>query len=148
MQRDIHQTWFFAHTLEEVWDCFTEPDLMAQWLMPSDFKPIVGHRFRFEQKPKVKMGWDGITYCEVLEIVPLKKLVISWKGGPKPGVISLDSVVSWELKSVKGGTQVVLSHTGFKGFVNYLSSMVMDKGWQNKVRTRLENLLLVKYHAK
>ncbi len=87
------------------------------------------------------MGWDGITYCEVLEILPFKRLVISWKGGPKPGVISLDSIVTWELKEMKDGTQVVFSHTGFKGFMNYLSSMVMDKGWQNKIRVRLEKLL-------
>jgi len=147
MQRDIHQTWFFAHTPEEVWACLTDPDLMEQWLMPSDFKPVVGHQFKFVSKPKVKMGWDGITYCEVLEIVPLKKLVFSWKGGPKPGVISLDSQVSWELKEVKGGTQLVLAHTGFRGFMNYISSMVMDKGWQNKIRARLEKLLTTGNHG-
>ena len=53
--------------------------LLSQWLMENDIQPTVGHRFNFRAKP---MGdWDGIVYCEVLEVDEPNRLVYGWKGG-------------------------------------------------------------------
>jgi len=37
---------------------------MADWLMPNDFQPRLGHKFQFRTKPAP--GFDGIVNCEVV----------------------------------------------------------------------------------
>jgi len=140
MQRDIRQQWFFNHLPETVWKFLTDPDLLAQWLMENDFKPIVGHEFKFVTRPKIKMGFDGIVYCEVLEVQPFKKLSYSWKGGSN-GKITLDSVVTWTLTEKDGGTEVLLEQTGFKGLKNYLAYVFMNMGWKVKLQKRILSLI-------
>src|SRR5258708_5202344 len=104
MQKDIKHTWFLPHSKEKVWHFLTDSELIAQWLMKNDFKPMVGHQFQFHSKPLVNVGFDGNVYCEVKEVVPFKKLVYSWKGGPGKGKITLDSVVIWTLIEKENGT--------------------------------------------
>jgi uncharacterized protein YndB with AHSA1/START domain len=141
MKRDLIIKWYFPHTVEKVWECLTDADLLGQWLMKNDFKPMVGHKFRFHGKPLPKMGWDGIVYCEVLEIVPNQKLVYNWKGGPKPGVIELDTLLTWTLSADGDGTRLVLEHSGFSGFKNMISSLFMERGWKKGIPRRLAKLL-------
>lgn len=138
MERDIRHTWFLPHSPETVWDYLTIPELLAQWLMESDFQPIVGHKFMFNTKPKVKLGFDGMIYCEVLEVNPLKKLVYSWKGGPGKGKISLDSIVTWTLIPKNNGTELQLVHSGFKGMRNYIPYLIMNKGWQKIIKRLID----------
>ena len=72
---------FFPHPPEKVWRALTDPELLASWLMPNDFAPAAGHKFRFRSRP---MGdWDGVVDCEVLEIEPHRILRYSWEGGAK-----------------------------------------------------------------
>jgi uncharacterized protein YndB with AHSA1/START domain len=97
--------------------------------MPNDFKPIVGHKFQLKAKPKIKFGFDGTVYCEVLEIIPNEKLVYSWKGGLVKEKPSLDSIVIWTLTSSNNGTVLLLEHKGFKGVKNYLAYLIMNMGW-------------------
>ncbi|MFN8286649.1 MAG: SRPBCC domain-containing protein [Chitinophagales bacterium] len=139
MQRDIHLKWFFPHTVEEVWACLTDSELMGEWLMKNNFKPVVGHKFEFRHK--ARGGWNGIAYCEVLELLPNEKLVYSWKGGPSDGVITLDSVLTWTLTKTANGTELHLAHTGFKGVKNYFVSFIMEKGWQKIIGRRFTSLL-------
>jgi len=141
MQRDLVIKWYFAHPAEKVWRYLTDADLVSQWLMKNDFKPVVGHKFQFHSKPLPKMGWDGIVYCEVLEIIPHQKLVYNWKGGPRPGVIELDTVLTWTLSADGDGTRLVLEHSGFKGFKNMISSLFMERGWKKGIPRRLAKLL-------
>jgi uncharacterized protein YndB with AHSA1/START domain len=141
MQRDLVIKWFFPHPAEKVWECLTTPELISQWLMKNDFKPIVGHKFQFHTRPIPKMGFDGIVYCEVLEIIPDKKLVYTWQGGPKPGVIRLDTVLTWTLTPGAEGTTLLLEHTGFKGLQNYLTSIFLERGWKKNVARRFTKIL-------
>jgi uncharacterized protein YndB with AHSA1/START domain len=141
MQRDLVIKWFFPHPPEKVWECLTDPVLVNQWLMKNDFMPVVGHKFQFHGKPLPKMRWDGIVYCEVLEVVPGQKLVYSWKGGPKPGVIGLDTLLTWTLSAREGGTEMILEHSGFKGFKNYLASIFMESGWKKGIQRRFDKVL-------
>lgn len=142
MQKNIVQKWFFQQQPEIVWEFLTDPKLISQWLMENDFKPIVGHKFNFYSKPKIKFGFDGIVYCEVLEVQPYKKLAYSWKGGPGNGKITLDSIVTWTLVTRETGTELQLEHTGFKGIKNYFAYLGMNKGWGSKIKDRLEKILL------
>ncbi|MBX3254139.1 MAG: SRPBCC domain-containing protein [Chitinophagaceae bacterium] len=129
MSKEIKHQFTFTQSPEAVWEYLTNPDLLAQWLMPNNFKPIVGHKFQFGTKPKLKLGFDGRIYCEVLEIVPYRKLVYSWKGGLSKEKPSLDSIVTWTLTPINSGTIVTLEHKGFKGIKNYLAYFIMNKGW-------------------
>ena len=147
MQRDIKQTWFFEQSAEMVWKFLTDPDLLSQWLMKNDFKPEVGHKFMFTSKPLVNFGFDGNVYCQVLEVVPAKKLSYSWKGGPGKGKITLDSVVTWTLVPKNNGTELQLEHAGFKGMKNFMAYIAMGKGWSGKIRKRLGELLKEHAHA-
>lgn len=140
MQRSIKHEFTFDQPPEVVWQCLTDPELLAQWLMPNDFKAIVGHKFQFGAKPKFPLGFDGRIYCEVLEIIPLKKLVYSWKGGMSKENPSLDSIVVWTLTPAENGTLLCLEHKGFNGMKNYLAYIIMTKGWA-KIGKRLLNRL-------
>ena len=141
MQRDIKHTWFFNHCPELVWEFLTDSQLLSQWLMQNDFKPVVGHKFQFHTKPLGKVKFDGIVFCEVLEVEPLKKLSYSWKGGGGNGKIRLDSVVTWTLTQKENGTELLLEHTGFKGIENYLAYFFMNEGWRTKIPRRLGQLM-------
>lgn len=136
MQRDIKHQFTFPQPAEVVWDYLTKSELLAQWLMPNDFQLKVGHKFKLMAKPKTKFGFDGTVYCEVLEIIPCKKLVYSWRGGMSKENPSLDSIVVWTLTATDKGTTLLLEHKGFKGIKNYLAYVIMNMGWA-KIGKRL-----------
>jgi uncharacterized protein YndB with AHSA1/START domain len=136
MEREIRHQFFLPSPPEVVWDYLTKPELLAQWLMESNIQPLPGYKFQFKTKPRIKSGFDGTVYCEILEIVPYKRLSYSWKGGPGPGKITLDSVVIWTLTRNKDGTDLFLQHKGFKGLKNYFTYIIMNMGW-SKIGKRL-----------
>lgn len=91
----------FAHRPEKLWRALTQPHLMAEWLMESDFAPSVGHRFRFTA------DWGGVD-CEVKEIEPERSLSYSWDA------YGLESTVTWTLTPTASGTQLRMEQTGFR----------------------------------
>jgi len=139
--KSIKHTFFYSHKPEIVWDYLTKSDLMAEWLMPNDFKPIVGNEFQFRAKPMPNFNFDGIIYCKVLELVPNKKLVYTWKGGPNSGKTTLDSTVMWTLMPKDKGTELLLEHNGFATDEAMLQIFsVMDTGWLQNIK-KIANLL-------
>lgn len=143
--RLIRHQFSFSQPPETVWEFLTDPGLLAQWLMPNDFKPVVGHRFQFRTKPKLRLHFNGYIFCEVLEIIPYQKLVYSWKGGMSQEDPTLDSVVTWALiRSESGGTILTLEHKGFKGLKNYLAYFIMNTGWK-KIGKRMNQLITNRY---
>jgi uncharacterized protein YndB with AHSA1/START domain len=131
MKRDIHLEWTYPQPVEDVWHCLTTAEHIEQWLMPNDFKLVLGHKFQFRSKPVP--GWSGIVDCEVLEIVPNKKLSYSWVSGPKPGSKDISTVVTWELTPIKSGTRLTLAHTGFTGFRAWMTSYLLGSGWKSGI---------------
>jgi uncharacterized protein YndB with AHSA1/START domain len=113
-----------------VWKTLTTAALIARWLMPNDFAPVIGKRFTFRTKP---MGdWDGVVNCEVLEVEPNRKLVYSWKGGSDSNArygTKLDTLVTWTLTPVAGGTRLRLVHAGFRSPGNDFAFDAMSPGW-------------------
>jgi uncharacterized protein YndB with AHSA1/START domain len=115
---------------EKIWRTLTRSDLIAKWLMPNDFAPVIGHRFTFRTAP---LGdWDGIVHCEVLACEPPILLRYSWKGGAddNPAYGSrLNSEVTWTLTPVEGGTHVRMVHDGFVFPGNQFAFDAMSPGW-------------------
>lgn len=112
-----------------VWAALTDPDALADWLMPNDFAPRVGHRFTFRTDPAP--GFDGIVRCEVLELVERERLRFSWVGGP------LDTTVTFTLADDPGGTRLVLEHEGFEGLRTLVPRIVLGFGWRRLLAKRL-----------
>ncbi|MEJ6979550.1 SRPBCC domain-containing protein [Pedobacter sp. P351] len=140
MQRDIRHQFYFPQPPEIVWEYLTKTELIAQWLMENDFTPLKGHKFQLKTRPKIKLGFDGTVYCEVLEFDYLRRLSYSWKGGISTDKPTLDSVVIWTLSPASGGTELLLEHTGFNGIKNYLAFIIMNMGWL-KIGKRLSGHL-------
>lgn len=148
MKRDIILKWFHPYPAEEVWECLTNAELISQWLMKTDFKPVPGHKFRFVTTPKPAFKWNGIVYCEVTELVPFKKLSFTWRSGPEEGVVTMDTVVTWILEPKDNGTELTLEHKGFGGMKNVLVSFMMEKGWKKHIAKRFADILKNDVHAK
>jgi uncharacterized protein YndB with AHSA1/START domain len=144
MTNTIKHQFFFPHPKETVWEYLTNSELLEQWLMKNDFQPVVGREFQFRTNPIPSLDFDGICYCKVLEIIPYKKLSYSWKGGPGPGEITLDSVVVWELVPNEKGTELFLEHRGFKEANNHFYTG-MSNGWLKNVQ-KIMNLLTPAQH--
>ena len=118
------------YAADRIWRTLTTRELIGKWLMPNDFAPQVGHTFTFRTRP---MGdWDGVVDCEVLACEPPRLLRYSWKGGSdsNPAYGSrLDSVVTWTLTPVEGGTHLRMVHDGFVFPGNRFAFDAMSPGW-------------------
>ena len=116
--------------MDKIWRTLTSSELLMKWLMPNDFQLTIGHKFSFRTKP---IGdWDGVVQCEVLACDPPHLLRYSWKGGAdsNPDYGSrLDSVVTWTLTVVEGGTHVRMVHDGFVMPDNRFAFDMMSPGW-------------------
>nr|WP_238933302.1 SRPBCC domain-containing protein [Sulfitobacter mediterraneus] len=88
------------HTPEKVWRALTQAPLMEDWLMKTDFKPEVGHRFDLEA------DWGKVS-CEVLTVEPHERLSYTWAAH------GLESVVTWTLTETAAGTHLKMEQSGF-----------------------------------
>lgn len=120
---------------KKVWAMLTTADMIGRWLMePTGFAPTKGARFTFQTTPAG--AWDGIIQCEVLEVIPNKRFSFAWRGGDdsNPGYGSrLDTIVTWTLAEVPGGTRLRLVHSGFHLPRNDTAYSRMSTGWTNVV---------------
>jgi uncharacterized protein YndB with AHSA1/START domain len=84
-----------------VWRALTQPELMAEWLMKTDFAPEPGHAFSFTS--------EVVTVdCEVIEIEPETRLTYSWTA------FDLVSTVSWTLTATATGCNLKMEQVGFR----------------------------------
>ena len=86
---------------EKIWRALTQPHLIEEWLMKSDFKPAVDHRFSF------RADWGSVD-CQVMAIEPNKTLSYTWAAH------GLDSVVTWTLTPTGSGTLLRMEQAGFR----------------------------------
>ena len=128
----VHFIRRLPHPPEKVWRALTEPELIARWLMPNDFKLAVGHRFTFQApQPIPQAGFGGVGHSEVLAFEPEKMLRIAWRAAPED-LSELDSTVTFTLEPEGQGTRLFLEHTGFDPDDPYqqMSRRFMGTGWQ------------------
>jgi len=126
---------------EQVWRALTDPSLLEVWLMPNNIRAEVGARFQFRTAPAP--GRSGIVECEVLEVVPHRLLVYSWRGGSKATEgygHQVDTVVTWRLTPLEnGGTRLHLEHSGFDP--DSFAFKAMGQGWKRKVSEKIQRVL-------
>jgi uncharacterized protein YndB with AHSA1/START domain len=130
------------HSPAMVWKVIANGDLIKLWLMPSTgFAAVKGTRFTFQTTPGGE--WDGVIHCEVLDAVPDQRLVYSWKGGHPKNVgygATLDTLVTFTLTAVPGGTKLRLVHAGFAIPANDGAYKGMSEGWKKIVQHRIGEL--------
>jgi uncharacterized protein YndB with AHSA1/START domain len=126
----------FPHTPETIWKTLTSGDLMGRWLhmKPSGFAAVTGTRFTYQTTPAG--AWDGVIHCQVLEAVTNERLVYSWQGGHEGNIgygSRLDTVVTFTLARVEGGTRLRVVHSGFALPHNDTAFRNMSGGWKKVV---------------
>lgn len=95
VERDV------PHPPEKIWRALTQSHLIGEWLMKTEFKPEMGHRFRFTA------DWGEVA-CEVRAVEEHKLLEYSWDAG------DLRSVVTWTLAPTDTGTRLRMEQAGFR----------------------------------
>ena len=90
-----------AHPPEKIWRALTQPQLIEEWLMKNDFKPVVEHRFN------LRADWGAVD-CQVLVVEPNKSLSYTW------AAYGLESVVTWTLSPTSTGTHLRMEQAGFR----------------------------------
>ena len=61
MKRDLHFEVVYLLPPEKVWRALADCEAIAQWLMPNDFAPRVGHKFQFRTSPSSKLSYPWRT---------------------------------------------------------------------------------------
>ena len=112
---------YFETAIEALWEAIATSAGLAEWLMPNDFEPRVGHRFNF----RCEGHGRGRIESEVLECSPPKRLVLTWidtdEGEPMR--------VEIDLRPQDSGTLLTLRHTGPTEPSNAHS---LENGWPRK----------------
>jgi uncharacterized protein YndB with AHSA1/START domain len=108
MRFDIAFERTYPHPIMEVWKALTDPALLGEWLMESNFMPIVGRAFSM---------WcddgDGGTdhyRCKVLACDPPHGMRWSWvlDGAQHLGATE----VEFRLEETDNGTRLTIRHSG------------------------------------
>ncbi|MBS0220048.1 MAG: SRPBCC domain-containing protein [Proteobacteria bacterium] len=89
------------HPPEKIWRALTQPHLIEEWLMKTDFKPAADHRF------SLRGDWGSVD-CKVVEIEPHRTLSYTW------AAMGLESVVTWTLTPTRTGTHLRMEQVGFR----------------------------------
>jgi uncharacterized protein YndB with AHSA1/START domain len=130
--REIVVDEVFPHAPATVWKTLATSALMGRWLnmTPTGYEPVVGNRFTYKTSPAG--AWDGTIRCEVIEVVPGERLSYSWKGGDEANIgygSRLDTIVTFTLEEVDGGTRLRVVHSGFVLPRNETAYSNMSGGW-------------------
>jgi uncharacterized protein YndB with AHSA1/START domain len=139
--RTIRKEVVLPHPPEDVWLALTDPQALAEWLMPNNFEPVVGRKFRFHVDP-MPGPYPGGSECEVLEVDAPRRLVYTWaclrkdqtKPHPPP------TTVTWTLTPEPGGTRLVLEHSGFE-YESFWLRVSMNMGWGRMIKKLLPRVL-------
>lgn len=115
---------------ERVWRALTEPEALSQWLLPTDFQPMIGFRFRLDRP-----GQEPIS-GKVLEVEEGTLLSYIWDD-PEDG----ESLVVWRLDPTDGGTRVRIEHQVLETPPVTCLALNMYFNWRYKLRYSLPRLL-------
>lgn len=134
---------FLAHPPAKVWRALTEPELLARWLMPSDFRLEVGHRYTIDAKAVSATGFSGSIAAEVLAFEMEPMLRVGWHDADPNAEHGADWTITWTLEPEGRGTRLFLEHTGFEPDhpLEQKARTIMDAGWRSHVMRRIDEVL-------
>lgn len=136
MNYDVRLEQLYPFPPERVWHALTDSAALAQWLMPNDFVPRIGHRFQFRSTPMP--GWRGFVQCEVIKLEPPRKLAYTWIGDDdwvEP------SIVQWTLEPRGTGTLLRLEHTGLQEPWGRELQAMLQQGWKKMLEKKLPEVV-------
>lgn len=133
----------FSHGVQSVWTALTDPRALAEWMFPNNFRPEVGHRFRFQIDPMLgSQKWTRHD-CQVLEVSPPTRLVYNWVVAPsKPGDTPHPPMtLTWTLEPLgEKSTRLTLEVKGLE-FIGFWARFSMKMGWGRMLGTLLPKVL-------
>lgn len=123
----------------EVWHALTDPARMRRWLFAEmhDFEAVTGFETGFD------VAFDGRGYPHrwtVLDVEHEQAMRWRWRYDGYPG----DSVVTWRVDDVPGGTRVRVEHEGWDTFPEADPAFGWEAtraGWAYFVQERLPAFL-------
>lgn len=126
---EIRKNLFLAAPVERVWAYLTDRDKLQAWLMGSDIvNPGEGTRFAFTAEPSGR--WDGRIDCEIRQFIEYERIAYTWSAND----IGVETLVTFDLEAVTGGTRLTLTHAGFEGAVAG-SAGRHAAGWHNALKS-------------
>lgn len=131
---------FYPVAPEKVWRAWTDPQALGKWFRPDASFSIpvaeadvrVGGRFRVLMVDARGEEFDLSGVYR--EVIPFRRLAMTWAWKNQPGH---ESLVSVDLRPAKGGTQLELRHAGYLDFDNQPTH---EQGW-NGALDKLGQLL-------
>ncbi|QHC26188.1 SRPBCC family protein [Streptomyces sp. GS7] len=134
---------FLAHPPGKVWRALTEPELIAQWLMPGDFRLEVGHCYEMRTPPRPNSNFSGTVIAEVEAFEPEKMLRLRWRDADEGQGNLADWTITWTLEPEGRGTRLFLVHEGFDPDDPFQvqAHRVMGGGWRSIVTEGLGKVL-------
>ncbi|WP_255954862.1 SRPBCC family protein [Streptomyces odontomachi] len=134
---------FLPHPPAKVWRALTEPELIAGWLMPGDFRLEVGHRYTMQGVPIPATGFSGTVQAEVLAFEEGKSLRIGWQDAHPAEGAQVDWAITWTVEAEGTGTRLFLVHEGFDpdNPVQQRARTIMGGGWRTGIMSRLGAVL-------
>jgi uncharacterized protein YndB with AHSA1/START domain len=122
----------YPYSIELVREALTDPAALADWLMPGDFKPVVGHTLQFRCDPHPE--FDGTIDVEILDARKRNRLSYSWKTSN----MNKPSTVTFILTPTRdGGTHLRMEHTGLEGDSGKTMYPLFKGGWDLKLGSQL-----------
>lgn len=116
---------------ERVWEALTDPNALGRWLLPTNFKPLIGFRFRMERQDQKPI--EG----KVLEVEKDRLLTYTWNDEDE----GKESMVVWTLEPVDGGTRVQVQHIGIEEPAVTCLAIDYYFNWRQALRRSLPRLL-------
>ena len=132
---------FLKASCETVWAFLTDKDKLGEWYYPAEADLTLGQEYCLYRVDETDKKIPQIT-GRVLEIEIYKKLVTTFIIEPFKGN---ETVVTWELNEVAGGTRLLLTHEGIveaSGEAALHLLTALDKGWDehfSEFRRSMEN---------
>lgn len=122
----------YPHPVESVWAALTDREAIERWWVETDFEPVVGRAFYFQDTPHG--SWDGRVTGEVLAVDAPRSIRFSWRGDGH------ETVVTYTLEADDRGTRFLLEHDGFRGFRGLFLRTLLRFGWGAFVKTTLPEI--------
>jgi uncharacterized protein YndB with AHSA1/START domain len=89
---------------DKVWRALTTPEIVSEWLLPTDLVPEAGEKFAFRDSAAMEIE------CEVLSVDPERSISFAWRDA-EARRSRLDSTVTFEIAGTEaGGTHLRIVH--------------------------------------